>query len=1296
MHNVARRRMTGTVGLLLSVVVAGLAVLTAPAAQAASPVVVSLTFTDGLASQGKYGGPVLAAHGVGGTFYVSSNFASSTDKNYLRFYQLDDLYRAGNEIAGMGRDHKSLTATYSSDPAADLAYKQDQVCGDRQVLADLGYDPQSFAYPQAAEGSTAWGIVSGCGYRSARTVGGLSSAGPVYAESVPPANAMRVRSINPGAAPLTLTALQNHVNAAAAHGGGWLPIPFNQVCSQSDPAYSTCMATTRPIEDTVLSAFLDWIATQAAAGVTVATVRDVMGAPPAPVLPPRKTTVSITFDDGDASQYPTGAMLAAHGMAATYYQTTGQMQMTWNQVAELAAAGNDIGGHTLHHVDVTDPNSTTEQKRTEICEDRRNLQAHGYAAPSFAYPFGAYNDAMALVAKQCGYQTARRAGGINISVNTYSETIPPNNAYIVRTVFREATTALQLNDLTTPVEEARTHGGGWVPMVFHEICYPGSPGYQSCMNSFKPIESTTFVAFLDWLAQAPADVQVRTVADVMSSGNGSPLVTAEAPAHQGTTRLPRPTVSGQCAANGGDVSATIYAGALPAGSSVATVVSACSAGAWSGRPLADLVDGTYTVQARQVRAGVAGTSVPTTFTVDADKVAPTVVVDTPSAGTTSTSRVVTVAGTAGTAAGDAGSVSVEVYAGPQATGSPAATLDAPVGGNGRWSVDTGNLADGTYTVVARQSDEAGNSGSSSPVGFAVDASGPAVVITQPGAGVRLDVEAPAITGTAGTGAGDAGQVSVTVYAGVGTSGQVVESVGSVVAGDGSWSVQPALLGEGTYTAQATQGDSAGNTGTSNTVSFVIDRSAPSVSVSSPTAGASSTSSTPTVSGSAGTAAGDAATVTVELYAGPTADGAAAQSLTATVAGNGSWSVSPAALSDGTWTVQARQSDDLGHAGTSGAVTFTVDATGPSVSITSPSDGGVTRSPSLTASGTGGTAAGDSSTVTLELYAGPTVTGSPLRTLTAPVSGGTWTADLDNLVVGAYTLSAVQSDAVGHVSRSAAVHFQAASSMTVASVTPSGLGQGSSRVLTVVGSGFQSGASATVSGSGVTVTGTVVQSATLMAVSVSVATNASVGTRNLIVSLPGTFDAGCTGCLRVNAAPTASKATPASLGQGAVSQVVKITGTGFAAGATVNLGASVTAVVTSVSSTSISATVSVAEDATTGARSIVVTNADGGTATCVGCFTVVAGPKATGVSPSSLRRGTTTTISVTGTGFDSSVKVALSGSGLTLQSLSVKSATSLTVQVKVNKQATLGGRTMTLTSSTTKGVGTRSNAVTIVS
>ena len=65
------------------------------------------------------------------------------------------------------------------------------------------------------------------------------------------------------------------------------------------------------------------------------------------------TVVSIQFDDGSADQYGALAILNAHGMHATFYVNTGftgdATHLSWTQLGDLYAAGNEIAGHTLTH-----------------------------------------------------------------------------------------------------------------------------------------------------------------------------------------------------------------------------------------------------------------------------------------------------------------------------------------------------------------------------------------------------------------------------------------------------------------------------------------------------------------------------------------------------------------------------------------------------------------------------------------------------------------------------------------------------------------------------------------------------------------------------------------------------------------------------------------------------------------------------------------------------------------------------------------------------------------------------------
>ncbi|MGZ6029673.1 MAG: IPT/TIG domain-containing protein [Myxococcaceae bacterium] len=88
--------------------------------------------------------------------------------------------------------------------------------------------------------------------------------------------------------------------------------------------------------------------------------------------------------------------------------------------------------------------------------------------------------------------------------------------------------------------------------------------------------------------------------------------------------------------------------------------------------------------------------------------------------------------------------------------------------------------------------------------------------------------------------------------------------------------------------------------------------------------------------------------------------------------------------------------------------------------------------------------------------------------------------------------------------------------TITSLSPHTLGQGGTRNLTVNGTNFQSGATTSVSGTGVTVVSTTFVSSTKLTIKVKAAATAPVGTRNVTVTT-GAGSATCTGCLRINPA-----------------------------------------------------------------------------------------------------------------------------------------------------------------------------------
>src|SRR6266568_6148077 len=98
------------------------------------------------------------------------------------------------------------------------------------------------------------------------------------------------------------------------------------------------------------------------------------------------TVVSLTFDNGTASEYTLGYQqaLQPNGVNATFYVNSGTVgtssskYMSWSQLGTLAAAGNEIGGKTVDGTNLT--TLTAQQQINEICNDRQTILQHGLKA----------------------------------------------------------------------------------------------------------------------------------------------------------------------------------------------------------------------------------------------------------------------------------------------------------------------------------------------------------------------------------------------------------------------------------------------------------------------------------------------------------------------------------------------------------------------------------------------------------------------------------------------------------------------------------------------------------------------------------------------------------------------------------------------------------------------------------------------------------------------------------------------------------------------------------------------------
>lgn len=239
--------------------------------------------------------------------------------------------------------------------------------------------------------------------------------------------------------------------------------------------------------------------------------------------PATRTVVSLTFDDGYATVQAARTALAEHNMDGTFYIPSGLVgqpgRLTWEDVRGLQAEGNEIGGHTVNHLHL-DALDDAEQAR-QVCDDRAALINQGLRVTNFAYPYGASGPSTGAIVKNCGYNSARGDGGFSVGCkNTCpsAEPMPPEDMYSIRTAAPVGTTT-SLSMIKEQITEAETRGGGWVPLVFHDVC-------DHCSD--MAISPASFAELLDWLqSRAATGTTVATVAQVVG-GDSKPTVAGPA------------------------------------------------------------------------------------------------------------------------------------------------------------------------------------------------------------------------------------------------------------------------------------------------------------------------------------------------------------------------------------------------------------------------------------------------------------------------------------------------------------------------------------------------------------------------------------------------------------------------------------------------------------------------------------------------------------------------------------------------------------------------------------------------
>ena len=221
--------------------------------------------------------------------------------------------------------------------------------------------------------------------------------------------------------------------------------------------------------------------------------------------------------------------------------------------------------------------------------------------------------------------------------------------------------------------------------------------------------------------------------------------------------------------------------------------------------------------------------------------------------------------------------------------------------------------------------------------------------------------------------------------------------------------------------------------------------------------------------------------------------------------------------------------------------------------------------------------------------------------------------------------------------------------------------------------------------GVTTAAVVVNSDIKLTATVNIATFAPTGACGVTVTTGGEV-AASGGTFNILAGlPVITQVSPAAGQQGQQNETVNITGlyTRFTSGAlTVAIpGGTLAGAVTPINNTLATAVFNFSNTATIGAQNVTVSDTTDGTLTDPGAFTVTAGvPALLSVNPNTQGQGVTQPVVLTGafTHFSTSSVVTVSGSGVTVGTITSATATSITVPFTVTPGAAAGARTVYVT------------------
>ncbi len=224
--------------------------------------------------------------------------------------------------------------------------------------------------------------------------------------------------------------------------------------------------------------------------------------------------VTIAFDDGIDTQFENAfPVMQEHGFNGTFYIITSLIgtdgYMNMSDLHALQGNGSEIGSHTVDHQEMT--SLTDEQVNYEFNASQQCLQANGFSATDFAYPYGGSNPHVDSIGLQY-YRSLRYAYG-----SGYFMPLPPSPSQMSLPMGFPGETG---DSEALPQDEYLVQNAydtnSWVIIFFHSVV-------TTPVTDADEIGQSDFAALLNYIGNT--SVQVLTVNQTLNLFSASQKVT---------------------------------------------------------------------------------------------------------------------------------------------------------------------------------------------------------------------------------------------------------------------------------------------------------------------------------------------------------------------------------------------------------------------------------------------------------------------------------------------------------------------------------------------------------------------------------------------------------------------------------------------------------------------------------------------------------------------------------------------------------------------------------------------------